>query len=76
MIDASIDPEPSIEVVEARLRNEAAKFGADAVVVVYDHIQRVGTVVSGGYWSRTVYPVTGHRLVGVAIKYSPPPPPP
>ena len=76
MIDASVDPAPPIEAVEARLRNEAAKIGADAVVVVHDRIQRVGTVVSGGYGYRTVFPVTGHRLVGVAIKYTPLPPPP
>jgi hypothetical protein len=76
MIDASVDPEPPIEAVEARLRNEAAKIGADAVVVVYDRIQRVGTIVSGGYGYRTAFPVTGHRVVGIAIKYGPPPPPP
>ena len=76
MIDASVDPAPSIEAVEARLRKEAAKIGADAVVVVHDRIQPVGTVVSGGYWYGAVYPVHGRRVVGIAIKYGPPPTPP
>jgi hypothetical protein len=74
-IDATTDPAPSIEAVEARLRKDAARLGADAVVVVYDRIQRVGSYVSGGYWYRTVYPVIGRRLIGVAIKYRLPQPP-
>jgi PKD repeat protein len=66
IIDASLDPAPSNEEVDARLRKEAAKIGADAVVVVHDRIQSVGTVY------RTVYAVTARQLVGVAIKYTPP----
>jgi hypothetical protein len=34
MIDASTDPAPPLTEVEAKLRKEAAKLGADAVVVV------------------------------------------
>ena len=71
MIDASTDPAPPITEIEGKLRTEAAKMGADAVVVVYDRIQPVGAWVSGPWWARSVEPVTGRRLIAVAIKYRP-----
>lgn len=69
MVDASTDPAPAVTKVEQRLRKEAAKIGADAVVVVYDRVQPVGVFVSGTYWSRTASTITGRKLVGIAIKY-------
>ena len=39
VIDASVEPAPPITQVEEKLREESAKLGGDAVVVVYDHIQ-------------------------------------
>lgn len=71
VIDASVNPSPAITEVEAKLRKEAAKIGADAVVVVYDRVQPTGMYVTGGYWNRSVGTITGHKLVGVAIKYRP-----
>ena len=71
MLDASIDPAPPITEIEAKLRDEAAKLGADAVVVVYDRVQPIGAWVSGPVWSPGVMTVTGRRLVAVAIKYKP-----
>jgi len=68
-LDASTDPAPPVSDVEARLRNEAAKMGADAVVVVYDRIQPTAVVVTGGYWNRSVETITGRKLIAVAIKY-------
>jgi hypothetical protein len=69
VVDASVDPAPPIADVEAKLRAEAAKMGADAVVVVLDRVQPVGAYVSGPYWGRSVETITGRKLVGVAIKY-------
>ncbi len=69
MIDASVDPAPPIEDVEQRLREEAAKLGASAVVIVFDRVQPVGVVVSGPYWAPAASPVTGRRLVGIAVRY-------
>ena len=69
VVDASTDPAPPVAQIEDKLKKEAAKMGADAVVIVYDQVQPVGVVVSGGYWTRTASTVTGHRLVGLAIKY-------
>jgi hypothetical protein len=69
MVDASTDPAPAVTKVEERLRKEAAKIGADAVVVVYDRVQPLGVIVSGGYWYRSASTITGRKLVGIAIKY-------
>jgi hypothetical protein len=72
MVDASTDPPPPIDKVEARLRDEAAKLGADAVVVVYDRVQPVGAYVTGPWWGPSVQTITGRKLIAVAIKYNKP----
>lgn len=69
VVDASIDPPPKIEKIEDVLRRDAAKMGADAVVLVHDQIHPVGTVVTGPWWSPMVSTVRGRLIVGVAIKY-------
>lgn len=66
VIDASTQPTAPIEQIEDKLRTEAAKMGADAIVVVVDRVQTVGVYVYGP-WSAE--PVLGRRVVGVAIKY-------
>ena len=70
-VDASTQPAPPIEEVENKLRSEAAKLGADAVVVVVDHLQPVGAFVSGPWFGRDVDVIKGRKVVGVAIKYRP-----
>jgi len=52
LLDISLDPAPSVDEVEARLREEGAKFGASAVFVVRDQI----------------IPGTGRKLIAVAIR--------
>jgi hypothetical protein len=69
LIDASVDPAPPITKVEEKLRDEAAKLGGDAVVVVYDHIQPVGAYVNGPLWARDVETIEGRKLKGIVIKY-------
>ncbi|MFJ2693154.1 hypothetical protein [Pseudomonas sp. NPDC087336] len=69
LIDASVDPAPPITEVEQKLREEAAKLGGDAVVVVYDHIQPVGAYLNGPLWARDVETVNGRKLKGIVIKY-------
>jgi hypothetical protein len=73
VVDASIDPSPPINDLEARLREEAAKIGADAVVIVHDQVQPEGWYVLGGYWNHNVDTYTAQKVVGVAIKYHEPP---
>ena len=53
-VRASMDPQASRDEIEQRLREEAAKFGADAVYVVQDFaIAREGE----------------RKLVGIAVRY-------
>jgi hypothetical protein len=66
--------EPSNEEVDARkieeaIRKEAAKIGADAAVVIYDHTQITGEVVSGPWVGRTITPIEDRVIIAVAIKY-------
>jgi hypothetical protein len=69
LIDASVDPAPPIAEVEQKLREESAKLGGDAVVVVYDHIQAVGAYANGPLWARDVKAIEGRKLKGIVIKY-------
>ena len=69
LIDATIDPAPPITEVEQKLREQAATLGADAVVVVYDHIQPVAAYVTGPLWSRDIETIQGRKLKGIAIRY-------
>jgi hypothetical protein len=69
VIEASTEPAPPITEVEDKLRAEAAKLGAEAVVVVVDRIQPVGAFVSGPWWGGDVDIIKGRKLIGVAIRY-------
>jgi hypothetical protein len=71
VVDASTEPAPPITEIEDKLRAEAAKLGANAVVVVVDRVQPTGAYVSGPWWGRSVDVITGRKLVGVAIRYGP-----
>jgi hypothetical protein len=68
VVDASTQPPPAIEQIEGRLRGEAAKLGADAIVIIMDRVVPTGfyAAAPGGPIVDTVY---GRRIVGVAIKY-------
>jgi hypothetical protein len=58
-----------VSKIEQALRVAAAKMGADAAVVVYDHTQVTGAVVTGPWYGRSVQQITGRVIVAVAIKY-------
>ena len=64
--------EPTVAQYEAALREGAAKMGAEAVVVVYDRLQVIGTMVSGPWWAPSASPIVGRVVVGLAIRYSGP----
>ena len=55
--------------IETALRASAAKLGADAIVIVFDHTQITGAMVTGPWWGRSMSAITGRVIVGVAIKY-------
>lgn len=71
VVDASLNPPPDVSKVEARFRREAAKLGADAVVVVSDRAETTGWWMSGPCWSPSVSSLQSRVIVGVAIKYRP-----
>jgi hypothetical protein len=68
-VDASTEPSPPIGDIENKLREEGAKLGANAVVIVYDRIQPVGANISGPWWNSSVQVITDQRMVAVAIRY-------
>jgi hypothetical protein len=53
LLDISVEPAPDIAEVEQRLREEGAKWGANAVFVVRDQVM----------------PGVGRKLIAVAIRY-------
>ncbi len=61
---------PPVSEIENKLRQAAAKIGANAVVIVADRTERMGTVVSGPWWGRRIDQVYGRVIVGVAIRYT------
>lgn len=62
--------DPTVAQYEQALREGGAKMGADAVVVVYDRMQVVGSVVSGPWWAPAARPVVGRVVVGLAVRYT------
>ena len=64
--------DPTAAQYEQALREGAAKMGADAVVVVYDRMQVVGTMVTGPWWAPEASPIVGRVVVGLAIRYAGP----
>jgi hypothetical protein len=70
-LTASTKPAPKISDLEDNLRQKAGTLGADAVVIVSDSLQPIGAYAAGGWWwsDRTLYTISGRRLVAVAIKY-------
>jgi hypothetical protein len=64
--------DPTVAQYEQALREGGAKMGAEAVVVVYDQMQVVGTMVSGPWWAPMASPIVGRVVVGLAIRYSGP----
>jgi hypothetical protein len=58
--------------LEQALQKQAARMGANAVVVTVDHDEVTGASVVGPVWSRSVYTVTGRVITGVAIRFEKP----
>jgi len=71
-VDASVDPAPPMEKIEAALKQEAARLGADAVVIVHDGIHPVAYYAWGPWWSPSVSSIPGRVVVGIAVKYKSP----
>lgn len=65
------EPSQNIDVakIEEALRQEAAKLGADAALVVSDQTQIIGAQISGHLLNRSLDLREGRLIVAVAIKY-------
>ncbi len=61
--------DPPISAIETKIREETAKLGGDAAVLVYDRTRRMGTVVTGTWWVAYARPLYGRVIVAVAVKY-------
>ena len=59
---------PPEEKIEAELRKEGARFGADAVLIIYDRTQPSGKSYTGGPLG-VEEPILGHAVRAEAIKY-------
>jgi hypothetical protein len=68
VIESSTAPAPPVAEVDQKLRTEAAKMGADAVIVTVDYALPSRPYVTGTL-DRHVVTVHGYKIVGVAIKY-------
>lgn len=63
------DESVSAAKIEEALRQAAAKLGANAAVVVYDHTQVTGAYVTGPWYGRSIQQIQGRVVVAVAIRY-------
>ncbi len=64
-----VDGSPSRDELEKRLRQGAARLGADAIFIVYDRTH-IFPVVYGDWWGPpTIMQGSQRNIVGVAIKY-------
>jgi hypothetical protein len=61
--------DPDVAAIEKKMREETAKLGGDAAVLVYDKTKRMGTVYSGDWWVVRAQPLWGRTIVVVAVKY-------
>ena len=55
--------------IETALRQEAAKLGADAAIVVSDRTEVTGATVTGPLRDRSVERELGRVIIAIAIKY-------
>ena len=60
----------SVQQIETKLRQAAAKMGAAAVVIVSDRTQVTGAYVTGPWYGRSIQQTTARVVVGVAIKFT------
>lgn len=69
--EISLEPEgnPPVAEMEAKLKQAAAKMGADAAVIVADTMRLMGGYLSGPRWSQQLFPQYGRVIVAVAVRY-------
>jgi hypothetical protein len=61
---------PSVMELEQKLREAAAKMGANAAVLIADRAMRMGAIVTGPWYGRQVTPEFQRFIVAVAVRYN------
>lgn len=69
VLEASLNPQPSIEKVETTLRRKASALGANAVLLAVDQTQVTGSQVWGPYWAPNITATQSRIIVGIALRY-------
>ena len=59
---------PSVQEIEAKMRQTAAKMGANAVVLVEDTTMSMGPIETGPWFDQRVTTKSQHVIVGVAVR--------
>jgi len=60
----------SVQTIEEKFRDAAAKMGANAVVIVADRTEVMGIQETGPWYGPEMTPITGRVILGVAIRYT------
>jgi hypothetical protein len=70
--EVTVDPQnnTSVQTIEQKFRESAAKMGANAVVIVSDKTELMGIQENGPWYAAQATPITGRVIVGVAIRYT------
>ena len=68
-ITVSLQNNPSQESIAKAVKEQAAKMGATAAVLVYDGSQAMGVMYSGPMWAPADPTQLGQVLIAVAIRY-------
>ena len=61
---------PPVTEIEQKLREAAAKMGANAAVLVADRTMRMGATVTGPWYGRQISPDFQRVILAVAIRYT------
>lgn len=68
-VTISLQNNPSQDAIAKALREQAAKMGATAAVLVYDGSQAMGVMYSGPMWAPADPTQLGQVVIAVAIRY-------
>jgi len=70
--EISLEPtgNPPVAKMEQKLREAAAKMGANAAVLVVDRTMLMGATVTGPWYGRQVSPDFQRVIIAVAIRYT------
>lgn len=70
--EISLEPtgNPPVSEIEQKLREAAAKMGANAAVLVADRTMRMGAIATGPLYARQISPDFQRVIIAVAIRYT------